>query len=71
MGSAFYQEHDYFSSSTQKSVNLRRIFLRDLQESITTLQSIGHAIIVMLDANVTTSSDPAFADFIESVLHAE
>ena len=75
MGSAFYREHDYFHSSTQKTVNPRRLFLRDLQELINTLQSSGHAIIVMLDANATIDSDPAFADFIESCMlsdfHAE
>ena len=66
MGSAYYREHEHFSKQGHKSVNPRRLFLRDLKETITQLQDQGHATILMLDANATPLSDPHFADFMEA-----
>ena len=66
MGSAFYREHEYFTTSGQQSPNPRRRFLQDISEVIINLQSAGHAIILMLDANATASSDSHFTDFMES-----
>jgi hypothetical protein len=66
MGSAYYREYEYFSTPEQKSVNPRRLFLRDLQEVVINLQSAGHATILMLDANATTSSDTQFLEFMEA-----
>ena len=68
MGSAYYREHEYFSQQNYKSVNPRRLFLRDLQETITNLHDSGHAVILMLDANATQLSDPHFADFMEACM---
>lgn len=47
-------------------MNPRRLFLRDLQSVIVSLQSQGHLLLLMLDANATETSDPSFADFIAS-----
>lgn len=66
MGSAFYLEHEHFITSGQQSPNPRRRFLQDISEVVINLQSVGHAIILMLDANATMSSDPHFTDFMES-----
>ena len=66
LGSAFAREYHHFKTPQQPSVNPRRLFLRDLQDTILTYQAKGHAIIVMLDANSTADSDPHFADFISA-----
>ena len=69
MGSAFFREYEHFITPTQKSVNPRRLFLRDLQDAITQLvQTAGHAIVLMMDANATLSSDPHLSEFMESCM---
>ena len=64
LGSAFAREYHHFAADTGQTVNPRRLFLRDIKKQIQDLQHLGHAIVLMLDANATDSSDPAFSDFI-------
>jgi hypothetical protein len=64
LGSAFLREYEYFRERNYSTINPRRNFLNDLLATITNLQDDGHAIILMLDANATLSSDPHFADFV-------
>jgi hypothetical protein len=68
MDSAFYREYEHFITPTQKTVNPRRLFLRDLQDAITQLQTARHAIVLMMDANATLSSDPHLSEFMESCM---
>lgn len=68
MGSALYREYAHFSKPTQKSVNPCRLFLRDLQETITQLHKSGHVMILMLDAYAAPLSNSHFADSIEACM---
>ena len=64
LGSAFAREYYHFAADTGQTVNPRRLFLRDIKKQIQDLQQLGHAIVLMLDANATKKSDSAFSDFI-------
>jgi hypothetical protein len=64
LGSAFAREYHHFVTDTSQTVNPRRLFLRDIKKQIHDLQQSGHAIVLMLDANATEKTDPAFSDFI-------
>ena len=67
LGSAYAREHFFFHQRHPKqSINPRQFFLRDLEASILELQGNEHAVILMLDANATTTSDPQFASFIDN-----
>ena len=67
LGSAFAREYNHFQQlQPNQTINLRRSFIRDLEEVILELQAYEHAVILMLDANATFSSDPHFSDFIET-----
>ena len=67
LGSAFAREHFFFQQRHPKqSINPRQFFLRDLEASILELQRNEHAVILMLDANAATASDPQFASFIDN-----
>ena len=67
IGSAFAREYEFFrSSQSLQAPNPRRLFLRDLSTVILHLQEQGHAVILMLDANATTESDPHFSEFLET-----
>ena len=66
LGSSFLQEYEHLRTLKHSRPNPRRHFLTDLQSMVLQLQDSGHAIVVMLDANSTISSDTHFSDFIES-----
>ena len=67
LGSSFAREYEYFrASQSLQSPNPRRLFLRDLTKVILNLQDQGHAVILMLDANSTMSTDLHFSEFIET-----
>ena len=62
LGSSFLREYEYFREQKFQSVNPRRQFFVDLQQTILALQEMGHCIILMLDAN-STIDDRAILDF--------
>jgi hypothetical protein len=66
LGSSFLREFEYLRTQQNSKPNPRRQFLTDLQSVLLRLQEDGHAIIVMLDANSTLTSDIHFSDFITS-----
>ena len=72
LGSAFAREYEYFRESQSiQSPNPRRLFLRDLTTEVHRLQEQGHAVIVMLDANATISTDPHFSDFLDMCSYSD
>ena len=64
LGSSFLREYEFLRRTKSASLNPRRRFLVDLKTLILDLQDLGHAIILMLDANSTMDSDTHFADFV-------
>jgi hypothetical protein len=66
LGSSFLREYEHLRTQKHSRPNPRRQFLTDLQTLVVHLQENGHAVVVMLDANSTISSDNHFSDFIES-----
>ena len=66
LGSSFLREYEYLRTQKHYRPNPRRQFLTDLQTAVMQLQESGHAVVVMLDANSTLSSDNHFSDFIDS-----
>ncbi|KAI2508454.1 hypothetical protein MHU86_5981 [Fragilaria crotonensis] len=65
LGSSFLREYEFFRERTGTSVNPRRQFLSDLQQSVMRLQELGHLVILMLDAN-STIEDRGFSEFVLS-----
>ena len=65
LGSSFLREYEFFRTSTAKSINPRRQFLHDLQQTVLHLQELGNGVILMLDAN-STIDDRDFSDFVAS-----
>jgi hypothetical protein len=61
--SSFLQEYEYFRERQLTSLNPRRLFFADLQKTISSLQELGHCIVLMLDAN-STMEDPQLLEFI-------
>ena len=66
LGSSFLREYEHLRAQKHSRPNPRRQFLTDLQTLVLQLQESGHAMVVMLDANSTLSSDNHFSDFIAS-----
>ena len=66
LGSSFLREYEYLRSQKHAKPNPRRQFLLDLQTLVLQLQGLGHAIVVMLDANATLTSDNHFLEFIDT-----
>jgi hypothetical protein len=66
LGSSYLREYEFFRQQNFSSPNPRRLFFTDLQNTIRHLQSLGHAILLMLDANSTLESDRSFSDFVSS-----
>ena len=66
IGSVFAREYTYLKENGHASLNPRSIFLSDLQDFIRPLQEKGHAIILMLDAKATITSDQKLESFIQS-----
>ena len=57
VGSAYSREHIYHRNNDNKSPQPRKIFLQDITQTIKTLQSAGHAILLMLDSNGSLDDD--------------
>jgi hypothetical protein len=70
IGSTFHREYEYFRSTGIPGPRPRVLFQQDLKLQIKNLQSHGHSVIVMLDANATLESDKIFAQMLsECDLH--
>ena len=57
IGSAFSREYEYHRTNGSKSPQPRKIFLQDITKTIKTLQTAGHAILLMLDSNDSLDDD--------------
>jgi hypothetical protein len=57
LGTTYHREYAYLSSIKVKSPNPRKAYLQDLESTINNLRHLGHAIIVMMDANETLSNE--------------
>ena len=64
IGSSFAREYEYFKAQGITSPRPRKIFLTDLANTITTLQSDGHAVLLMMDSNGQISDDADLQAFI-------
>ena len=65
LGSSFLREYEYFRGIQHTSVNPRRQFFVDLQQTILSLQESGHGVLLMLDAN-STIDERDFSVFVAS-----
>lgn len=65
LGSTYSREYHYFRDRGHTQPQPRRLFLQHLETEIKKLQSAGHAIILMLDAN-SDLTDSHFVRMIES-----
>ncbi|KAI2496031.1 hypothetical protein MHU86_18504 [Fragilaria crotonensis] len=66
LGSTFHREYAYYRNKGIKNPQPRTEFLKDLALTIRNLQQHGHAILLMMDANSTLTSDNKLTEFIES-----
>ncbi|KAI2490409.1 hypothetical protein MHU86_24165 [Fragilaria crotonensis] len=57
LGSTFHREYAYYRNKGIKNPQPRTEFLKDLALTIRNLQQHGHAILLMMDANSTLTSD--------------
>jgi hypothetical protein len=65
VGSAFSREYEHLRTSTnEKSPRPRKAILNDLQHLIETLQSQGHATLLMLDSNGSLADDVDLQDLL-------
>lgn len=65
LGSTYSREYHYFRDRGHTQPQPRRLFLQHLETEIKKLQSAGHAIILVLDAN-SDLTDSHFVRMIES-----
>jgi hypothetical protein len=64
IGSAFSREYEYHRSQAKLSPRPRKQFLTDLSELIQSLQTKGHAIILMMDSNGQVEDDHDIQNFL-------
>ena len=57
IGSSFAREYEYFKEQGIASPRPQKIFLKELAQTITSLQSAGHSILIMMDSNGQISDD--------------
>ena len=61
LGTTFHREYAYYREKGIKMPNPRKAYLNDLEAAIQSLQTAGHGVVVMMDANevVTTTGELA------------
>ena len=64
IGSAFNREYEHHGSQGKLSPRSRKQFLTDLSELIQSLQTKGHAILLMMDSNGQVEDDHDIQNFL-------
>ena len=66
LGSTFHREYVYYQEKGERSPQPRTRFITDLSNTIKRLQTSGHAILVMMDANAVLGKDTKLGEMLLS-----